>query len=223
MKKFTVLVALALLAATGTSYAVTCSTDNVPGATLLVPYFNVTGSAAAGAIPGGGVDTMVAITNVSQWGVIAHITVWNKQSRAVLDFNVPMTGFDVATFYMRDILNGKLNVNPNVQKAGSVDPCRNVANIGTGQSKFIRFTHPQYASPALQGTDYFDSIGYYTEPAFPLGGSFRAKILDSLDESPVYSDIKNYAGQRRRQPGLRRFVGSGLHGRPSPATSRSTS
>ena len=35
MKKFTVLVALALLAATGTSYAVTCAYDNVPAATLL--------------------------------------------------------------------------------------------------------------------------------------------------------------------------------------------
>lgn len=68
MKKFTVLVALALLAATGTSYAVTCSTDNVPGATLLVPYFNVSGDASSGSIAGGGVDTLVAITNVSLFG-----------------------------------------------------------------------------------------------------------------------------------------------------------
>ena len=44
MKKFTVLVALALLAATGTGYAVTCSQDNVPAATLLVPYFKVGGN-----------------------------------------------------------------------------------------------------------------------------------------------------------------------------------
>ena len=76
MKKFTVLVALALLAATGTSYAVTCSYDNVPGATLLVPYFKVSRNGATvdtPAIPAGGVDTLVAITNVSEWGVIAHV------------------------------------------------------------------------------------------------------------------------------------------------------
>ncbi len=187
MKKFTVLVALALLAATGTSYAVTCSTDNVPGATLLVPYFQVSGSAAAGNIPVGGVDTLVAITNVSFWGAIAHVTIWNKQSNPVLDFNVPMTGYDVAFFSMRDVLNGNLNVNPNVQKAGTVDPCRNVANIGNTQPKFIRFTHPQYAEPATAGTDYFDSIGYYATPAF--SGNFRNKVLDSLDEAPVYTSL----------------------------------
>ena len=53
----------------------------------------------------------MAITNVSDIDVIAHVTVWNKYSAAVLDFNVPMTGFDVATFRMKDILNGNLNVN----------------------------------------------------------------------------------------------------------------
>ena len=56
MKKFTVLVALALLAATGTSYAVTCAYDNVPAATLLVPYFKVSRNGSTGAdIPEGGV------------------------------------------------------------------------------------------------------------------------------------------------------------------------
>ena len=187
MKKFTVLVALALIAATGTGYAVTCSQDNVPAATLLVPYFQVSGSAASGTIPAGGVDTTVAITNVSSWGVIAHVTVWNKQSAAVLDFNVPMTGFDVAFFSMRGVLNGNLNVNENVQKAGSVDPCRDVTKIGTAKTQYIRFTHPQYTVPATPGTDYFDSIGFYASPAF--SGNFRNKILDSLDESPVYSSL----------------------------------
>ncbi len=188
MKKFTVLVVLALLAATGTSYAVTCSTDNVPGATLLVPYFNVSGP-ATGNIPPGGVDTLVAITNVSLWGAIAHVTIWNKQSAAVLDFNVPMTGYDVAFFSMRDVLNGNLNVNPNTQKLSStgVDPCRVATNIGDTQPKFIRFQHPQWADPALPGTDYFDSIGFYATPAF--GTTFRNKILDSLDEAPVYKNI----------------------------------
>lgn len=189
MKKFTVLVALALLAATGTSYAVTCSTDNVPGATLLVPYFNVSGSAAAGDIAPGGVDTLVAITNVSLWGAIAHVTIWNKQSAAVLDFNVPMTGYDVAFFSVRDVLNGNLNVNPNVQNLDyenangqHLDPCREPDNIGDSQPQFIRFRHPQYPTG-----DYFDSIGYYATPAF--SGNFRNRVLDSLDEAPAYLSL----------------------------------
>jgi hypothetical protein len=196
MKKFTVLVALALLAATGTSYAVTCSTDNVPGATLLVPYFNVSGDASAGAIAPGGVDTLVAITNVYLWGAIAHVTIWNKQSAAVLDFNVPMTGYDVATFSVRDVLNGFLNVNPNVQNIDTdsgLDPCRDPINIGDTQPQFIRFRHPQFPSG-----DYFDSIGYYATPAF--SGNFRNRVLDSLDEAPAYLSLSTRPSNDKDNP-----------------------
>lgn len=82
----------------------------------------------------------------------------------MLDFNVPMTGYDVAFFFMRDVLNGNLNVNPNTQNMDSgVDPCRDVDNIGDTQPQFIRFQHPQYPVG-----DYFDSIGYYATPAFSV-------------------------------------------------------
>lgn len=185
MKKITVLVALALLAATGTSYAVTCSQDNVPAATLLVPFFKVSrNNASSGNIPEGGVDTLVAMTNVSQWGIVAHVTVWNKQSAPVLDFNVPMTGYDVAFFRMKDVLNGNLNVNPNTQKSSATDPCKNAANIGTAQDDFMRFSHPQWG---VTGSDWFDSIGFYASPAF--GPSFKARIWDSLDESADYTSL----------------------------------
>ena len=112
MKKFSVLIALALLAVAGTGYAVTCAYDNVPAASLLVPYFRVSRNGSTGAdIPAGGTDTLVAVTNVSTPGVIAHVTVWNKYSKAVLDFNLPLTGKDTANFSMRAILNGQLNIN----------------------------------------------------------------------------------------------------------------
>src|SRR5450759_1255057 len=116
MKKFSVLIALVLLAVAGTGYAVTCAYDNVPAATLLVPYWKV----SMNEVPGPPVtpfltDTLVGIVNVSTPGIIAHVTVWNKYSKAVLDFNVPLTGKDVAYFHMSDILNGKLNVNTNEQ------------------------------------------------------------------------------------------------------------
>lgn len=184
MKKFTVLVALALLAATGTSYAVTCAYDNVPAATLLVPYFKVSRNGSTGAdIPEGGVDTLVAITNVSEWGVVAHVTVWNKQSAAVLDFNVPMTGYDVATFGMRAILNGKLNVNPKTMKPGNAtypDPCDNPNTIGFTQTTFQRFRNPSLADEA-------DTLGYYSTPAF--SGSFRSRVWTSLDEGADYAGL----------------------------------
>jgi len=183
MKKFTVLVALALLAATGTSYAVTCSYDNVPGATLLVPYFKVSRNGVtsnATDIPEGGVDTLVAITNVSFWGVIAHVTVWNKQSAPVLDFNIPMTGYDVAFFRMKDILNGKLNVNKPQQTATfATDPC--ITAIGDTQTRYVRFTNPDPDNPA--------QYSVYSTPAF--SGGFRDKVWHSLDEGWDYADIVN--------------------------------
>ncbi len=98
MKKITALVALALLAIAGTGFAVTCAQDNVPAATLLVPYFRVGGAGVVGFndIPdSSGTDTLVAVTNVSSAKIIIHVTLWNKYSAAVLDFNVPMTGYDV--------------------------------------------------------------------------------------------------------------------------------
>ena len=123
MKKFSVLIALVLLAVAGTGFAVTCAYDNVPASTLLVPHFRVGRQGSTGAdIPNTqGVDTLCAITNVSGTGIIVHATLWNKYSKPVLDFNIPMTGYDVAFFSMKSVLNGNLNVNSNVQK-GTADP-----------------------------------------------------------------------------------------------------
>ncbi len=101
MKKFSVLIALALLAVAGTGYAVTCAYDNVPGATLLVPYFCVCGTVdSSGYVTTAATDTKISFVNVSTPGIMAHVTVWNKYSKAVLDFNVPMTGKDVVSFSM---------------------------------------------------------------------------------------------------------------------------
>jgi hypothetical protein len=174
MKKFSVLIVLALLAVAGTGYAVTCAYDNVPAATLLVPYFRVGLNGATGyPIPYGGIDTLVSVTNVSTPGVIAHVTVWNKYSKPVIDFNLPLTGKDVAFFSMRDILNGALSPNDTIQcrplnPDGSananyaacianypVDPCGltnpglvtagYLPDVGWAQNQFIRFSHPESA------------------------------------------------------------------------------
>ena len=78
MKKFLVFLALALLVVSGTGYAVTCAYDNVPAATLLVPYWTVSMNQVNPALPASPFkDTLVGIVNVSAPGVIAHITVWN--------------------------------------------------------------------------------------------------------------------------------------------------
>ncbi len=195
MKKLSVFGALALLAVAGTGYAVTCSQDNVPAATLLVPHFRVAASIdpATGNIASPSVDTLCAVTNVSGTGLIAHVTVWNKYSAPVFDFNVPMSGYDVVTFRMSDLLNGKLNVNGLTQDPAKVTkdlcgiklsaPASFTPTIGFGKTTYIRFTHPDYTGGQVDfNTDYARSISIYAAQAFGTG-AFRPRVWDSLDES----------------------------------------
>ena len=202
MKKLSVLIALVLLSVAGTGQALTCAYDNVPGATLLVPYWRVSLNGATGApIPTGGVDTLVSMVNVSSPGLIAHVTVWNKYSRAVLDFNVPMTGKDVVSFSMRDIMNGKLNVNftqvNNFLGSGTGDPCGvnlsvspavYLPKVGFGAKQFIRFSHPEAGAT---NSDAYTSVSVYAADAF---AAFRNRVWDSLDESGDITSFTTSAG-----------------------------
>jgi hypothetical protein len=101
MKRFltyalAVVVALGL---TSTVYANICATDVEPAATLLFPFVQYD-------YEGGdnGDNTLFAITNVSSDATIVHITIWTDYSIAILDFNLTLTGYDVQTMSIRDIL-----------------------------------------------------------------------------------------------------------------------
>jgi len=181
-RPFLAVITLALLASSGAG-AVSCVYD-VPAATVLLPYFRVSlNGAVDGPIPEGGRDTFVSLTNTGETGVVVHATIWNKYGKPVLSFNVPMAAFDVAFFRMKDVLNGRLNVNPNVQNPARLpnDPCGlNVASglyspkTGFAPSTFIRFANPD-------STDAARATSIYAVPAFdPL---VRTRLWDSLDES----------------------------------------
>ncbi|MBV8199082.1 MAG: hypothetical protein JOZ15_00515, partial [Acidobacteria bacterium] len=95
------LLALALLwgvAAARPAAAVICTVDAVPGATLLLPYFEVDLGNP------NGLTTLFAINNSSSAAILAHVVVWSDLSVAVLEFNVYLTGYDVQTINLRDIL-----------------------------------------------------------------------------------------------------------------------
>jgi hypothetical protein len=79
--------------------------DDVPAATLLLPYFEVDIANA------NGVTTLFSINNASATAVLAHVTVWTDQSVPALDFDVYLTGYDVQTINLRDIfVSGNLPV-----------------------------------------------------------------------------------------------------------------
>ncbi|MDX1740222.1 MAG: hypothetical protein R3178_02975 [Rhodothermales bacterium] len=92
-------VAVMALGLASTAYANYCSYDAVPAATLLFPFviYDYENEDS-------GETTLFAITNVSSEAQIVHITVWTDFSVAILDFNLTLTGYDVQTMNIRDIL-----------------------------------------------------------------------------------------------------------------------
>jgi hypothetical protein len=95
---------LCLLSLAGTAaWASICDMGVQPSATLLLPYFEVDLGASAGE------TTLLSINNASATAILAHVVVWSDLSVPVLDFNIYLTGYDVQTINLRDILvNGQL-------------------------------------------------------------------------------------------------------------------
>ncbi|HYG64047.1 MAG TPA: hypothetical protein VEL74_15840, partial [Thermoanaerobaculia bacterium] len=71
MKKICLALALvSLLGLSGQAFAVINTIDDVPAATLLLPYFEVYLNNA------NGVTTLFSINNASATAVLAHVTLW---------------------------------------------------------------------------------------------------------------------------------------------------
>jgi len=129
MKKTALCLALlGLLALGGQALAVICAIDEVPAATLLLPYFEVCLQAPCATTPDGSQqNTLFSINNASATAVLAHVVVWSDLSVPVLDFNVYLTGYDVQTINLFDILgSGKL---PQTASAGQ-DPGDHISPKG---------------------------------------------------------------------------------------------
>jgi hypothetical protein len=111
---------LGLVATWGVASAEIGTADNVPAATLLLPYFEVDYG------NGDGITTLLSINNASASASIAHVTLWTDQGIPTLTFDIYLTGFDVQTINLRDIFNGIL---PLTADAGA-DPNDTISNQG---------------------------------------------------------------------------------------------
>ncbi len=139
-----------------------------PGATLLLPYFEV-------ALPKGltgktkGVDTLFSINNASATAVLAHVTIWSDLSVPVLAFNVYLTGYDLQTIDLGQLLTGTL---PATASAGQ-DPGDTISPKGpksqdinfascTGQLPFTQMPagYIAHVQAALTGraSDFFGGL-----------------------------------------------------------------
>jgi PKD domain/IPT/TIG domain len=148
--------------------AVVCTIDAVPAATLLVPYFEVDLGNTTGS------ETLFSINNASANAVLVHVVLWSDLSVPVLDFNLYLTGYDVQTIDLRDILvAGNL---PRTASAGQ-DPGDTISPQGR----------------LSQDVDFASCNGVLPPP--PLPAFFTAHLQAALTGRPSAILAGNCAGQ----------------------------
>jgi hypothetical protein len=94
-----VLVLLGFTAASPMRAAV-CALDERPGATLLLPYFEVDLDHADGP------TTLFSVNNASATAILANVVVWTDLGVPSFTFPLYLTGYDIQTFNLRDLFNG---------------------------------------------------------------------------------------------------------------------
>ncbi|HEX9943399.1 MAG TPA: hypothetical protein VGG03_15390 [Thermoanaerobaculia bacterium] len=115
------LTVLLLLSWAAPAAAATCIIEETPAATLLLPYFEVDLNNP------NGLTTLFSMNNASAAAVLAHVVIWSDLAVPVLGFNVYLTGYDVQTINLRDILiSGAL---PPTASSGQ-DPSDNISPQG---------------------------------------------------------------------------------------------
>jgi hypothetical protein len=77
-----------------------CDITVAPAATLLLPFFDVDLSKPDGA----GDTTLFTVTNVTSAPQIAHVTIWSDWAFPVLTFNLVLTGYDVQSVNLYDVI-----------------------------------------------------------------------------------------------------------------------
>lgn len=100
--------------------------DNVPAATLLLPYFEVDLNNP------NGVTTLFSVNVSEASAYLVQVTLWSDFGIPTVTFNIYLTGFDTQTVNLRDIFNG---VFPATASAGqdpadTSDPTDGISNHG---------------------------------------------------------------------------------------------
>jgi hypothetical protein len=177
------LAVLALVAVASSAMAVTCTIDQRPAATLLVPYFQVhlnpDGSVDTSATR---TDTLITVVNASSAATLAHVVIWNRRSVPLLDFNIALTGYDIVGWSMEDVLTGTIPSTPDNGSFEGKDVCQRNPKAQAystdgpdSDGSFLRFR----PSNDTTGQDNNQATTQYSSPAF--GADFAADLADALD------------------------------------------
>ena len=211
MKK-TIIFALALALLGGAAYANFGARDNVPAATLLVPYIIVDTNAAGVPVPNGqGYSTLTVVTNVSSAAQLIHITVFAADSSPVIDFDEVLSGYDVWSINWKDLLTGDFE---NFDTGSATNPPGKATPGGLlgfwNSPKYtdkIAANAPQAWGPTTNNAVFnlpkqqdIDTFSPYSSCGFPWGNlaNYSGLIVGSL-QAPLFpwpnQDTKCTAGE----------------------------
>lgn len=90
-RSLVIMVGLAILLVPTASWAELCAVDDVPAATLLVPYFEVDLNDC------GSSNTLVTVINTVPETTLVAVTLWTDWGQPTIAFHLYLTGFDVET------------------------------------------------------------------------------------------------------------------------------
>jgi len=120
-----------------------CDIGVTPAATLLLPYFEVETATRA-------TDTFFTVVNTGYLAQIAHVVVWTDWSYPVLDFNIFLTGFDVQSISMYDVIvNGIIAPIPNSTTFGGTSSTASATSGGVQLSPIGSFSAANAANPNI--------------------------------------------------------------------------
>ena len=126
--------------------------DQVPAATLLLPYFEVKLDDTTG------VNTTFSINNATATAVLAHVTLWTDEGVPTFNYDVYLTGYDSQTVNLASLFNS--GIVPITADAGT-DPTDTISPKGF-KSQDINFApsggtlgtcEVPYSSPELSATE----------------------------------------------------------------------
>jgi hypothetical protein len=147
-----------------------CDISVAPAATLLLPYFEVDLGNAAGE------TTLFTITNVSQQPQIAHVTVWTDRSFPVLDFNIFLTGYDVQSINLFDVISRGLIAPPTGTTSDSAEGDRSLDNDTGNQNSVWTSLNCDRLAVNIREPLLSDLKAALTTGRLPSGGSACAAV-----------------------------------------------
>ena len=148
-----------------------------PGATLLLPYFEVALAKKAGKKQKKDVTTVFSVGNASAAPALARVTIWTDLAVPVTAFDVYLTGYDVQALDLFDVIEGRFPATADAQN----DPDDTLSPGGSAsQDQSITACLGQLPPASQQPADFVEHLraSLTGQPSDLFGGLCAGRDFD---------------------------------------------